>query len=108
MNMTGIRNHVHSSIHMTVRQSGGHSRFHRNHMRHMRELCWTGLFGGERYKGLKEAYFEKYGSPTGAFEYAHGRKAGINMNNPAGASFRVSKTGEHLDSGLNLDGTKKI
>ena len=33
-------------------------------------LDWA--FGGERYKGLKEAYFEKYGSPTGAFEYAHG------------------------------------
>lgn len=68
-------------------------------------LDWA--FGGERYKGLKEAYFEKYGTPTGAFEFAHGRKAGINLNNPAGASFRVTKAGEHVDSGLNLDGTKK-
>lgn len=54
-------------------------------------LDWA--FGSERYKGYKEAYFEKYGTPTGAFEYAHGRKPGINMNNPAGASFKVLADG---------------
>jgi ketosteroid isomerase-like protein len=63
-------------------------------------LEWA--LGGERYKGFKEAYFEKYKTPTGAFEYAHGRKPGVNVNNPAGASFRVTVDGGHVDSGLQL------
>jgi len=54
-------------------------------------LDWA--FGGERYKEIKEAYFKKYKTPTGAFEYAHQRKPGTNLNNPAGASFKVFKDG---------------
>lgn len=57
-------------------------------------LDWA--FGSEKYKGLKEAYLKKYGTPTGAFEFAHGRKPGINCNNPAGASFKVTKDGSKI------------
>jgi len=62
-------------------------------------LDWA--FGGERYKEFKKAYFEKYKTPTGAFEYSHkGQKAGVNANNPAGASFKVKKDGTHTGTGL--------
>ena len=44
-------------------------------------LDWA--FGGEKYKWIKEAYLKKYGTPTGAFEYAHGRKPGVIVNNPS-------------------------
>ena len=40
-------------------------------------------FGGEKYKWIRDAYFEKYGTGTGAFEYAHGYKPGTNRNNPS-------------------------
>lgn len=62
-------------------------------------LDWA--FGGEKYKEFKKAYLKKYKTPTGAFEYAHkGQKAGVNANNPAGASFKVKLDGTHAETGL--------
>jgi len=63
-------------------------------------LDWA--FGGERYKQFKEAYFKKYKTPTGAFDYAHKgtKKAGVNSDNPAGASFKVKLDGTHTETGL--------